>query len=217
MCAVLRKHYKEIVSHVNPEELLVQLVTHNLVTEDEHYMLMNQTFSPQKRNQLLIIALFSKDPNTSVQSFYECLKAEKHHSGHQYLADLLGPDIREFENQHQAANNRGPSDSNAAATTTTVAAAAAAAAATTTTATTTTATAAAAAMTESEIDRLLPTLKSYWLQVAETLSAPQEMVNNATSSSQDPEEQARMFLQLYTMYSRKENIYCALDELGIMI
>ena len=191
-CDVLCKHYEEIVSHVNPEELLGQLITHNLVTVDEQYMLMNQAFSPQKRTRLLIIVLLSKDPNTSVQLFYECLKAEKHHSGHQYLARLLGPDIREYENQHQATNNTGTSDGGGA-------------------------TAAVAAITESEIDRLLPTLKSCWLQVAETLSAPQEMVNNVTSSSEDPEEQARMFLQHYTVYSRKEKIYHALDELGITI
>ena len=93
--AVLRKHYEEIVAHVNPQELLGQLVTRNLVTEDEQYMLLNQNFSPRKRNQLLIVAL-SKDSNTSVQLFYECLKAEKNHSGHQYLVDLLEPDIHEI-------------------------------------------------------------------------------------------------------------------------
>ena len=184
MRTVLRKHYKEIVAHVNPQELMGQLATRNLVTLDEQYMLLNQTFSPQKRNQLLIVALFFKDSNISVQLFYECLKAEKNHSGHQYLADLLGPDICEYENQHQVTNNRVASNSSGGG--------------------------AAAAMTESEIYRLLPTLKPYWLQVAETLSAPQQMVHNITSSSQDPEEQARMFLQHYSLYSRKENIYRAI-------
>ena len=203
MCAVLRKHYKEIVDYVNPQELLGQLVTRNLVTQDEQYMLLNQTFSPQKRNQLLIVVLFSKDPNTSVQLFYECLKAEKNHSGHQYLANLLEPDIREYENQHQVTNNRVGSNLNASGDDGGAGGGGGGAAAT------------ATAMTESEIDRLLPTLKSYWLQVAETLSAPQQMVHNITSSSQDPEEQARLFLQHYSLYSRKENIYRALDQLGI--
>ena len=201
MCTILRNHYEEIVAHVNSLELLGQLVTRNLVTQDEQYMLLNQTFSPQKRNQLLIVVLISKDPNTSVQLFYECLKAEKNHSGHQYLANLLEPDIREYENQHQVTNNRVGSNSNASGDDGGAGGAGAAAAAT--------------AMTESEIDRLLPTLKSYWLQVAETLSAPQQMVHNITSSSQDPEEQARLFLQHYSLYSRKENIYRALDLLGI--
>ena len=95
MSVVLRKHYEEIVAHVNPQELLGQLVTRNLVTEDEQYMLLNQNFSPQRRNQLLIVILLSRDLNTSVQLFYECLKAEKNHPGHQYLANLLGPDIHE--------------------------------------------------------------------------------------------------------------------------
>ena len=202
MYAVLRKHYEEIVDHVNPQELLGQLVIHNLVTEDEQYMLLNQNFSPRKRNQLLIEVLFSKDPNTSVQLFYECLKAETNYSPHQYLADLLGPDIREYENQHQVTDNRVASNSNASDGDGGGGGAAAAAA--------------AAAITELEIDRLLPTLRSYWLQVAETLSAPQEMVHNIVLSSQDPEEQARMFLQHYSVYSRKENIYRALDQLGII-
>ena len=198
MCAVLQKHYEDIVNYVNPEEILGQLMKRNLVTRDEQFMLMNQNFSPQKRNQLLIIALFSKDPNTTVQLFYECLKAEENHNGHQYLAGLLGPAIREYENQQQVTNNRGESNSNAAG----VAAAVPGG---------------AAAMTEAEIDRILPTLKSYWLQVAETLAAPPEMMHNITSSSQDPEEQARMFLQQYAVYSRKENIYHALNKLGVGI
>ena len=47
------------------------------------------------------------------------------------------------------------------------------------------------------------------------LDAPQEMINNITASSQDPEEQARMFLEHYTLYAGKENIYQSLDQLGI--
>lgn len=182
---ILRKHYEEIVNHVSPEQLLIQLITHNLVTQEEQYMLLNQNFSPQKRTQLLLVQLSSKNPNNCVQLFCQCLRAETQHTGHQYLADLLERDIREHESQSKVAANRGASDPNTVV------------------------------LTESEIDSLLPTLTSYWTQIAEILSAPQEMVTNITTSSQDPEQQARMFLQQYTLYARKENIYQALDQLGI--
>ena len=187
-CAILRKRYKEIVEHVNPEQLMVQLITRNLITSEEGHMLMNDKYTPQKRTKLLILQLFSKNPNTSIQLFCECLRAEKEHTGHEYLADLLEEDICAHESQQQqATHNRGATNSNAAA------------------------------ITESEIDNLLPTLKSCWMQVAEMVSAPHQMVNDITASSQDPEEQARMFLQHYTVVSRKENIYQALDQLGVKL
>ena len=162
MCAILKKHYAEIVSHVNPEQLLVQLKPRGLVTAEEEYMLLNANFSLQKRTKLLLLHLHFKNPNNSVLLFHECLREEKEHSGHQYLADLLEPDIRAFESQRPVPISRGASNSNAAG------------------------------MTESEIDTILPVLTLYWMQVAEKLNAPQEMVNHITSS-QDPEEQVRLF------------------------
>ena len=116
--------------------------------------------------------------------YHECLREEKEHSGDQYLADLLEPDICAFESQHLVPISRGASNSNAAG------------------------------MTESEIDTILPVLTLYLMQVAEKLNAPQEMVNHITSSSQDPEEQVRLFLQYYTVYTRK-NIYHTLDQLCV--
>ena len=186
---ILQKHYEEIVEHVNPEQLLIQLVVHNLVTPSEQYMMLNPAYPPQKRTQLLLSILPSKDPNTCVRSFYECLRAEKQHSGHEYLADLLEPDIREYENQDPV-TNAGPGVSNAAAAVS------------------------GSDVTESEINRILPRLKSCWLQVAEMVSAPQVMLNNIITSTEDPEEQARRFFQQFAVYSMKENIYEALDQLG---
>ena len=185
MWAIIKKHYAEIVRHVNPEQLLVQLKPRGLVTVEEEYMLLNANFSPQKRTKLLLLNLHFKNPNNSVLLFHECLREEKEHSGHQYLADLLEPDVRAFESQRQVPISRGASNLNAAG------------------------------MAESEIDTILPVLTLYWMQVAEKLNAPQEMVNRITSSSQDPEEQARLFLQYYTIYARKENIYHTLDQLGV--
>ena len=182
-CPILQKHYKEIVNHVNPEQLLVQLKTNGLVTTEEEYILMNSDLTPQKRTKLLLIQLQFKDPSNCIQLFYQCLRAEKEHSGHQYLADLLEPDIRAGESQPPVTSPGGASNSTAA-------------------------------ITGAEIDSILPKLKLYWMKVAEMLSAPQEMVDNITTSSQDPEEQARMFFQQYTVYSRKEKIYHALDQLG---
>ena len=185
VCAIIKKHYEEIVNHVNPEQLLVQLRPRGLVTQEEEYMLLNTFYSPQKRTKLLLLSLHFKNPNNSVLLFYECLRAEKEHSGHEYLADLLEPDIHEFQSQHQVPNSKGASNSNTTG------------------------------MTESEIDDILPTLTFYWMQVAEKLNAPQEMIKNITTSSQDPEEQARMFLQQYIVYARKENIYRVLNQLDV--
>ena len=184
-CTIIKKHYAEIVSHVSPEQLLVQLKPRGLVTEEEEYMLLNANFSPQKRTKLLLLHLHFKNPNNAILLFHECLRAEREHSGHQYLAGLLEPDIREFQSQHQVPNSTGASNLSTAG------------------------------MTESEIDNILPTLAFYWLQVAEMLDAPQEMINNITASSQDPEEQARMFLEHYILYGRKENVYHALEQLGL--
>ena len=69
-------------------------------------------------------------------------------------------------------------------------------------------------MTEPELDRILIALKSCWVQVAEELSAPQEMVDEI-SLLQDPEEQARMFFERYSVHSGKESIRRVLDQLGI--
>ena len=167
------------MKHVNPEQLLVQLKTRGLVTPEEEYMLLNSNFSPQKRTKNYLLQLCSKDPNNCVQLFYQCLRAETEHSGHQYLANLLEPEMHRYECQSQLQNKRGLD----------------------------------AVMSEAEIDDILPTLKSCWVQVANILSTPQEMVNNIISSSQDPEEQAKMFIHYYTIYSQKENIYHALDQL----
>ena len=184
--AIIKKHYAEIVSNVNPEQLLVQLNVCDLVTKEEEYMLLNVNFSPQKRTKLLLLSLHFKNPNNSALLLYQCLRVEKQQPGHQYLADLLEPDIRAFESQLQVPNSRRANNLNAAG------------------------------MTESEIDRLLPILTFYWMHVAEMLNAPQEIVNNITASSQDPEEQVRMFLHdYYTVSARKENIHFALDQLGI--
>jgi len=100
------------VEHVNPEQLLVQLKTRDLLTREEEYMLMNSNYTSQKRTKLLILQLYSKNPNNYVKLFYECLRDETQHSGHQYLADLLEPNIHEYESQSQATNNSGANDSN---------------------------------------------------------------------------------------------------------
>ena len=82
VATILKKHYTEIVSHVNPEQLLVQLKPCGLVTEEEEYMLLNANFSPQKRTKLLLLNLHFKNPNNAIPLFYECLRAENEHSGH---------------------------------------------------------------------------------------------------------------------------------------
>ena len=74
---IIVKHYEEIVSHVNPEQLLVQLKPRGLVTEEEEWMLLNGSFSPQKRTKLLLFNLHFKNPNNSVLLFHECLRKEK--------------------------------------------------------------------------------------------------------------------------------------------
>jgi len=91
------------VQHVDPEQLLVQLKAHDLVTPDEEYMLLNANLSPQKQTKLLLQCLCSKNPVNSVQLFYRCLREETHHGGHQYLADLLEQDVRNYN--HEAGNN----------------------------------------------------------------------------------------------------------------
>ena len=99
------KHYAEIVSHVSPEQLLVELKRRSLITEEEEYMLLNCNFSPQKRTKLLLLHLHIKNPNNAILLFYECLRAEKERTGHQYLSGLLEPDICEFQSQYQASNS----------------------------------------------------------------------------------------------------------------
>ena len=138
--AIIKKHYAVILSHVNLEQLLVQLKVYDLVTQEEEYMLLNANFSLQKSTKLLLLCLHSKDPINSILLFYQCLRVQKEHSGHQYLADLLEPDIREFESQSQVPDSKGASNSNAAG------------------------------MTKSEIDNILPTLTFYWMQVAEMIN-----------------------------------------------
>ena len=55
MSFIICKHYEEIVEHVNPEQLLVQLKTRDSLTREEEYMLLNSNYTPQKRTKLLIL------------------------------------------------------------------------------------------------------------------------------------------------------------------
>jgi len=165
----------------------VQLKAHGLVTTEEESMLLNPNYSPEKCTTLLLSLLRSKNPNNYVQLFYQCLRAETQYLEHQNLADLLEHDMCEYESQSQA----------------------------------TTINRGASYLndpiTEPELDRILSALKSCWVQVAKELLTPQEMVDEISTRSKDPEEQARMFFEYYTIRSGKENIRRVLNNLGIPV
>ena len=192
----LQKHYIEIVEHVDPEQLLLQLKTHDLLTPDEEYMLLNTNFSLQKRTKLLLQRFCSKNPTNSVQLFYQCLREEKQHSGHKYLADLLEQDVLDYEakisnktevpKKAEKGNRSIPLSPSP----------------------------------EGENDDLSDVIKSCWMQVADMLSVPPNVVYQISAISQDPLEQANLFLHRYTEIEgshAKGNIIRALDQLGIPV
>jgi len=183
-----------IVEHVDPEQLLVQLKAHDLVTPDEEYMLLNGYFSHQKRTKLLLQRFCSKNPMNSVQLFYQCLREEKQHSGHQYLADLLERDVLDYEaeiNINVPKKAEKPNHSVPFSTS-----------------------------PEGENDNISEVIKSCWKQVAGMLSVSPNVVQQISVISQDPLEQANMFLHRYTEHAgthAKDNIIHALDQLGIPV
>ena len=192
----LQKHYAVIVEHVDPEQLLVQLKTHDLVTSDEEYMLLNTNFSRQRRTKLLLQRFCSKNPINSIQLFYQCLREEKQHSGHKYLADLLEQDVLDYEaeinNKVKVPTKVKKHDPSVPLSTS----------------------------PEEENDDLSEVIKSCWMHVAEMLSVPPNMVQQISVISQDPLEQANVFLHRYKEYAgshAKDKIIRALDQLGIPV
>jgi len=191
----IQKHYAAIVENVDPEQLLVQLKTHDLVTPDEEYMLLNANLPPQRRTKLFLQRLCSKDPVKSVLLFYQCLKRETHHSGHEYLATLMEQDVCDYETKINNATEvpKKREKTNQGIT--------------------------LSSSPEAENDNLSEVLKSCWVQVAETIPAPPNMVCQITALSQDPVEQASLFLHRYKEHAgdqAKDDIIHALDQLGIL-
>ena len=189
----LQKHYAKIVEHIDPEQLLLLLKTHDLVTSDEEYMLLNNNLSPQRRTKLFLQRFCSKNPKNSVWLFYQCLREEKQHSGHKYLADLLEQDVYDYEAK---ASNKTKVPKKAEKTNKSVS---------------------FSTSSEGENNDLSEVIKSCWMQVADMMSVPPNMVHQISAISQDPLMQANLFLRRYTEHAgshARENIIRALDQLG---
>ena len=86
--AVMKKFQPKLLDLAT---LLPHLNNHNLLTATENYHLMNNsTPSTDRAQQLVYSILPSKGPH-AFTLFFECLKKEKEHIGHQELVKMILP------------------------------------------------------------------------------------------------------------------------------
>ena len=74
--------------HGNTKTLLPYLQKHQLVTSDEEFYLLSNSYSPGDRNQKLTNYLKHKGAE-SLQKFLCCLNLAHEHAGHKVIADEL--------------------------------------------------------------------------------------------------------------------------------
>ena len=87
----LRQHYDTIIAHLNVKTLLPYLIKECLLTLDEQEQLQSKWLTACDQSHHLLLILQRKgNSGNGFKRFLKCLKEEKEHLGHKYLADLLG-------------------------------------------------------------------------------------------------------------------------------
>lgn len=88
----LRQNYNTIIANLNVKTLLPHLIKERLLTLDEQEQLESKLPYDQSRYLLRILQRKGKG---GFKLFLKCLKEEKEHLGHEYLAGCLSPSSRE--------------------------------------------------------------------------------------------------------------------------
>jgi tetratricopeptide (TPR) repeat protein len=86
----INRHRDEITRALNPVELMPQLSKEMILDFNETSVLLADSKSTCEKSRYILQCLEVKDPSQSVYSkFLSCIKAERNHMGHAYIASLL--------------------------------------------------------------------------------------------------------------------------------
>lgn len=89
--AIVFSKFEEFFTYLNPEELIPHLKTWQLLTEAEEAKLSSITDRSLANKKLILEILPSKSPDAFLL-FFQALKCEKNHKGHQDLVHLIQQD-----------------------------------------------------------------------------------------------------------------------------
>ena len=82
----LTQYYMAIIANLNVKTLLPHLIKERLLTLDKQEQLESMSSYDQSRYLLRIL---QRKGNSGFKRFLKCLKEEKEHLGHEYLANCL--------------------------------------------------------------------------------------------------------------------------------
>ena len=82
------QHWDEITTALNPDELMPQLSKEMLLNFKEKSVLRADSKSTYEKSCYILQCLVAKDPS-AYSKFLSCIKAERNHMGHLYIASLL--------------------------------------------------------------------------------------------------------------------------------
>ena len=82
------QHYNEISKALNPTELMPLLLMEHLLDFNEKSLLLGDSISSYEKSCYILKSLEAKGP-LAHSKFLSCVKAEKNHMGHEYIATLL--------------------------------------------------------------------------------------------------------------------------------
>ena len=84
----INQYWNEISRALNTDELMPQLSKEQLLDFNEKSVLLGDSKSTYEKSQYLLQCLEARGP-TAHTKFLNCIKAEKNHMGHAYIASLL--------------------------------------------------------------------------------------------------------------------------------
>ena len=85
---ILKRYSPDLMQYINIRSLLPHLQANCLVTDEDVSYLTNSHKTEQDRIEYLLSKIPRNGPST-FDRFVECLRGERGHSGHQYLAKQL--------------------------------------------------------------------------------------------------------------------------------
>ena len=84
----VNQYYEEIIRALNPIQLMPLLLKEQLLDSSEKSLLLGDSKSTYEKSRYILHSLEAKGPS-AYSKFLSCIKAEKSHMGHEYIASML--------------------------------------------------------------------------------------------------------------------------------
>ena len=97
LAARVKVHYPELLAYLNPLELMPHLWKERLLTASDREKLLGGSLRSQKA--FTVLQSLKCTGRNAYSRFLRCLRAEKNHEGHAYLASLVEGRIVATENE----------------------------------------------------------------------------------------------------------------------